>query len=53
MVSKNKNGVAFSIEDYVYDYNVYGYPVKRESTITFLHIGSTGSYITHYFYEKI
>jgi hypothetical protein len=53
MVSKNKNGVAFSIEDYVYDYNVNGYPVKRESTITLLHIGSTGSYITHYFFEKI
>lgn len=53
MVTKNKNGVAFSIEDYVYEYNVSGYPVERESTITFLHIGSTGSYTTHYFFEEI
>jgi hypothetical protein len=53
MVSINKNGVTFSIEDYVYDYNDKGYPVKRESTITFLHIGSTGSYTTHYFFEEM
>jgi hypothetical protein len=53
MVSKNKNGIAFSIEDYVYEYNENNHPVKRESTITFLHIGSTGSYETHYFFEEI
>jgi hypothetical protein len=53
MVSKNKNGIAFSIEDYVYDYNPNGLVTKRESTKTFLHIGSTGSYETHYFFEEI
>ena len=53
MVSRNKNGVAFSIEDYVYDYSANGIPVRRESTITFLHIGSTGSYETHYFFEEM
>lgn len=53
MVQKNKNGVAFAIEDYVYEYDSNGYPVKRESTITFLHIGSTGSYETRYFFEEI
>lgn len=51
MVSKNKNGVAFSIEDYVYEYDANGIATKRESTITFLHIGSTGSYTTQYFFE--
>jgi hypothetical protein len=53
MVSKNQNGVAFSIEDYVYNYSPSGLVTKRESTITFLHIGSTGSYETHYFFEEI
>lgn len=53
MVSKNKNGVAFSIEDYVYEYDANGFAKKRESTITFLHIGSTGSYETHYFFEPL
>lgn len=53
MVSKNKNGVAFSIEDYVYDYTSTGLVTKRETTLTFLHIGSTGSYETHYFFEEI
>jgi hypothetical protein len=53
MVSKNRNGVAYSIEDYVYEYNSTGLPLKRESTITFLHIGSTGSYVTNYFFEEI
>jgi hypothetical protein len=53
MVSKNKNGSPVSIEDYVYAYNPEGYPVKRESTITFLHSGSTGSYETYYFFEEI
>ncbi|HEY0743373.1 MAG TPA: hypothetical protein VGD40_18020 [Chryseosolibacter sp.] len=53
MVSRNKNGIAFSIEDYVYEYDVNGFVKKRESTITFLHIGSTGSYETHYFFEPL
>jgi hypothetical protein len=53
MVQKNKNGVAYSIEDYVYEYGTNGYPVKRESTLTFLHIGSTGSYETRYFFEEL
>lgn len=53
MVSKNKNGIAFSIEDYIYDYTEKGIPVRRESTITFLHIGSTGSYETRYFFEEM
>ncbi|HEY0654298.1 MAG TPA: hypothetical protein VGD65_14260 [Chryseosolibacter sp.] len=52
MVSKNKNGVAYAIEDYTYDYNTDGYAVKRETTLTFLHVGSTGSYETHYFFEE-
>jgi hypothetical protein len=52
MVMKNKNGVAVSIEDYVFEYNLQGLPLKRESTITFLHMGSTGSFITNYFFEE-
>lgn len=52
MVSKNKNGIAFSIEDYVYTYDDRGLAIKRETTLTFLHIGSTGSYETRYFFEE-
>lgn len=52
MVMKNQSGVTGSIEDYVYEYSVEGYPVKRESTTTFLHTGSTGSFETHYFFEE-
>lgn len=53
MVSKNKNGMPVSIEDYVYEYDVNGFAKRREATITFLHIGSTGSYETHYFFEPL
>jgi hypothetical protein len=53
MVSKNKNGLEFCIEDYVYEYNTSGYPVKRETNVTFLHTGSTGSYETRYFFQEI
>jgi hypothetical protein len=52
MVMKNQNGLTVSIEDYVYEY-AEGYPVRRESTTTFLHTGSTGLYETHYFFEEM
>jgi hypothetical protein len=52
MVTKNKNGVAVSIEDYAYAHTLNGLPLKRETTITFLHTGSTGSYVTNYFFEQ-
>lgn len=49
MVTKNKNGLPVSIEDYTYEFNAAS--AKRETTVTFLHTGATGSYMTHYFFE--
>ena len=53
MISKNKNGITSSIEDYVYEYGTHKMPVICETTITFLHNGSTGSFVTHYVFEEI
>lgn len=49
---KNNLGNLSSVEIYTYVYNDMEYPEKRNTAVTYLHNGSSGSYETEYFYVK-
>lgn len=44
-------GIVAITEEYTYRYNEKGYPTERTATVTFRD-GSSGSYMTKYFYEE-